>query len=253
MMKNKGVQIGGIMLGIIGLMFSFQLIPNQFSNESMSVEAMTNVQTGTLVVSSVGEVNAKPDIATVSLGAQATAASAIEAQTEVNKRLQAIRKALKELGVKDDQMKTAYFHVYPYQMPNPDGNANQQYQAEHVLEIEYKEIDRLGELIDAASKAGANQIQQIRFSLQNPEKIEHEALQIAIEKAAIKADVMAKSANKKRGEVLQISDQAAQVNFPFADAARFANTNEEAQSNSTAIESGEVKIIQRVDVVYQLQ
>ena len=254
MTRKMGFQIGGVTLGVIVLILAFQFILSLTSSQTSNAQAADNVQLGTLVVSGVGEVNVKPDMAYVHLGAQASAPSAEEAQTQVKKQVNAIRKVLQEFGIKDEHIQTAYFNVYPLEQYSPDGSRGtvEEYRSEHVLKVEYKEIDRLGELIDATSKAGANRIEQIQFGLQNPEAAEHEALQIAIEKTAAKADVMAKSAGKVKGEVLQISDQAAQVQLPYVDTANMA-AKAEASFDSTTIDSGEVKIVQRVDVVYRLK
>lgn len=247
-MSKKGWQISAVIVGVAILIFTVPMFNRSFNETGVAV---ADIQAGTLVVNGVGEVNAEPDMATVHLGAQATAQKADEAQGKVNERINAINKVLKEYGVDDKDVQTAYFNVYPYNV-DENGQNVEKYRSEHMLEIEFKEIDRLGEFIDAASKAGANQMNQIRFGLQDSEKFEHEALQKAIEKTKAKADVMATSAGKKRGNVIQVSDQAAQINFPFADQAAVEQTQNADASSSMAIETGEVKIVQRVDVVYEL-
>lgn len=252
MTKTTRLQIGIVSLSMVSLFLAFQLFFSPSSKQASSAES--NVQAGTLVVSDVGEVSMEPDMAYIYLGAQAVASSAEETQTQVNERINAIRQVLKEHGVAEEHIQTSRFHVYPQHNWNAQGNeiTEERYRAEHMLEVQYMDISTLGELIDAASSAGANQIEQIQFALQNPEAAEYQALQQAIEKTASKAAAMAESAGKERGEVLQIADQAAQVNLPIQNYAIAEEATQES-SRSTAIEAGEIQVTQRVDVIYQLQ
>ncbi|WP_017726439.1 SIMPL domain-containing protein [Halalkalibacterium ligniniphilum] len=253
-MANKHwLQIGGIALALVALFLVFQPTVNPSTQQASNAETINGAKTGTLVVSGEGEVNMKPDMAYLNLGAQAIASSAEEAQSQVNEQMNAVRQVLEEYSIAEEQIQTAYFHVYPQYQPSSEGgsNAEEQYRAEHVLEVAYHDIDNLGKLIDAASQAGANRVDHIRFGLQNPEEAENEALQLAIENTVSKASVMAESAGKQRGEVIQITDQAAQMNFPMQEYALAEST--EANSDSTSIESGEIQVTKRVDVIYRLQ
>ncbi|MCM3713754.1 SIMPL domain-containing protein [Alkalihalobacillus oceani] len=249
--KKKGLQIGGFIVGAAALalvVFSFS------SDQATTAEELSNGQTGTIVVNSVGEVKVEPDMAYVHLGAQALADSAEKAQKQVGERMTAVRNVLSEHGIQEEDIQTARFNVYPEHQYSPNGETtNERYRAQHILRIEYREIATLGELIDAAAAAGANQIEHTQFALENPEAAEHEAMKQAIEKTRAKADVMAESVGKARGEVLQISDRAAQVHFPTQDFSGGREESADSSSASTIIEAGEVQITQSVDVVYRLQ
>ncbi|MCM3760208.1 SIMPL domain-containing protein [Alkalihalobacillus oceani] len=249
--RKKGLQIGGFIIGAAALVL---VALSLSSNQATTAEAVSNGQQGTIVVNSVGEVKVEPDMAYVHLGAQALADSAEEAQEQVGKRMTAVRQVLSEHGIKEEDIQTARFNVYPEHQYSPNGETtNERYRAQHILRIEYHQIDTVGELIDAASAAGANQIEHTQFALENPEAAEHEAMKQAIEKTRAKADVMAESVGKARGEVLQISDRAAQVHFPTQDFSGARNESADSSSVSTVIEAGEVQITQSVDVVYRLQ
>lgn len=244
----------GTILAIVGFAFVFQTAFGSSGDPTTMVDANGDVQTGTLVVSEVGEVNMEPDMATIHLGAEAVDSSADEAQSQVNERINAVRQVLAEYDIDEVDIQTVRINVNPdYQQGlQPDGNGTEQYRAHHILEIDFRQIDKLGELIDDVSEAGANRIEQTRFALQDSQKAEHEALKQAIEKTVSKADVMAQSSGRERGEVLQISDQQAQVNLPM----QYHEQNDVAMDraeSSTVVESGQVTITQRVDVVYELK
>lgn len=245
-MKKNIWKISTVFVAMIVIFVSYH-----FGNKEDHV--LANSDSKTIIASGIGEVSLEPDVAYVHIGAQVVAETANDAQREVSKKIDAIRAVIKQYNVKDKNVRTAYFHVYPYEQYGPNGEMKvEKYRAEHALEITFTDLNKLGEFIDATSKAGANRIDQIRFGLQNPEKAEHEALTKAIENAKAKADVMAKAVNKTRGDVIQISDRAANIQFPFADRAQFNLGTEQSLAQPTSIEAGEVKVTKHVDVIYQM-
>ncbi|MBU8907694.1 SIMPL domain-containing protein [Desertibacillus haloalkaliphilus] len=247
-MIKKTIQVSGVVAAVVSFVIMIQLVITPGAEHKGMSTALANAEEGTLVVTGVGEISVEPDIAFLHLGAQAVSSSADEAQTEVSKRISAVRQVLNDYGVEDDAIETARFHVYPESRPDQD---EERYRAEHILEIEYKELERIGELLDDVTAAGANRIEQTRFGLQNPEEAEHEALKLAIEKAKARADIMAETAGRSRGEVLQIADQAARVTLPVQAELRQEMAQDAAMS--TVIEPGEVQVRQQVDVIYRLQ
>jgi len=251
---KKWMPYVGTVLAVVGLAFIFQMMFGSSENPSTTVDATNDFQAGTLVVSEVGEVSMEPDMAIIHLGAEAVDSSADEAQNQVNQRINAVRQVLTEYGIDDADIQTASMNVNPdyYQDLQAGGDGEERFRAQHILAIDFKEIDQLGELIDDVSEAGANRIEHTRFALQNSEEAEHEALKQAIEKTVSKADVMAQSAGRERGEVLHMTDQQAQVNLPIQQYDQNDATMDRAES-STVIEKGEVTITQRVDVVYELK
>lgn len=232
-----------IMAGVM-----FQTILSGSQPETEVAHADEEMQMGTIVVTGEGEVTAEPDLAEVRLGVEATETSADAAQATVSQQIEKVKAALIDQGVGEDTIETARFHVNPYRMGEGD---EQQFRAQHVLSFEYSDIEGVGDVLDAASKAGANMIEPVRFSLEDPTELEHKALQQAIEKTKAKADTMAETAGKSKGDVLQLSEQGANIDFPVQFAAEAAM--DQAESNSrTVIEAGEVRVVQRVTVVYEL-
>lgn len=255
MMQRKWKQFTGAAVAVLGLVVVFQILFNSADEQHVTVDASDDFQEGTLVVSEVGEISIEPDIAYIRLGAQAVDSSADEAQGQVNERINAVREVLKDHGIEDGDIQTASLNVHPYHQQDPysEGSEEEQYLAQHILEVEYRDIGRLGELIDDVSEAGANRIEQTRFALENSEEAEHTAMQQAIEKTVAKADVMAESADRTRGEVLQITDQEAHVEFPTQYHAQEEAAAMDMDGSATNVEAGEVKITQHVTVVYKLQ
>ena len=253
--KWKWIPFTGTVIGVIGLIFIFQIMAGAGTSEEqmISASAEEGFQEETVSVTETGEVSVEPDIANIHLGAEAVEESADEAQSEVNERMNAIHEVLEDYGIEDDNVQTVRLDVHPDQQEEPQNDENGDgNRAEHILEVEYDEIDQLGELIDDVSDAGANRIEQTRFDLEESEEAEHEALQQAIEQTESKADAMVQSADRERGEVLHITDQEMQVDVP-GQQFDGEEADMEQEDDATEVESGEVEITQHVTVVYELQ
>ncbi|MFB4164004.1 SIMPL domain-containing protein [Alteribacillus sp. JSM 102045] len=193
-----------VLIVLAGAVFLYLSGAGGAAGETDSVNEEEKMEEGTIVVRGEGRVSATPDRAHIRLGAEAVDASADEAQSKVSEQMNAVRDQLDAFVVKEDHIQTANVGVYPYHEPGQDGD--EQFRAQHILEIEYSDIDNVGELLDAAAEAGANRIEQTRFALQDETEAEQKALQKAVEKTKGKAAAIAESVGKESGEVLQITE-----------------------------------------------
>ncbi|WP_018922094.1 SIMPL domain-containing protein [Salsuginibacillus kocurii] len=253
-MKSKStIYVGTGAAALVGLGMLFTVLVPGPSDSSNTLDAEEGDH-GTVVVSGEGEVSIDPDLAYVRLGAEAVHGSADEAQNDVTESVESVRSALSDVGVGDEQIETVQYHVQPQRQPD---EGEEEYRAHHIIEIEYEDIDGVGELIDIATEAGANQIQQTRFTLDDPTEAEQEAAQLAIENTEPRAEALAEGAGKARGEIVQIIDQEAQVEVPTEDMAQEEVAEDAIDADqgegTTEIEAGQIEVVQRVDAVYRLE
>ncbi|PRO67110.1 SIMPL domain-containing protein [Alkalicoccus urumqiensis] len=246
MMKRLGM-LGGAAAVAAAVLFLLQAVLPGGESPETNAGAAEEIQAGTLVVEETGEISVTPDVATVHLGARITAETADEAQADVNERMEAVRSALDDYDIPEEDIQTQNVNVMP--ITNHQSGA-EEYQASHQLTVDYRDLDRVGELIDAVSEAGANHITHTQFGLENDEEAEKEALDQAIQNASVRADAMAEAAGRGRGEILQISDSQAQVSLPVQeDMAQ----EESADAAGTEVNAGEITVTQNITIVYELQ
>jgi uncharacterized protein YggE len=163
---------------------------------------------GTISVSGTGEKTVSPDKAEVYLKIETEGKTADEAQAE-NRRIEKdVLSALRKAGVSDDDMETTSYYLNPrYRW---DGKVNQiiGYTQYHVLKVETKNIDKVGDLIDTAVEAGANGVQNVNFDLtqEKREKVNTEVLNIAGGRALEKAKAIADGLGVKLGAVAKVSE-----------------------------------------------
>ncbi|RSL34802.1 DUF541 domain-containing protein [Salibacterium salarium] len=251
MMKKRVYQVLGVVSAVVagGFLYSAAFGGDSVDEVDLAA-AQKTVQEGTLIVRGEGNVMAEPDLAQLRLGVEVTDTSADAAQSTVSEKMKAVREQLNSYDIPEENIETATFGVHPYRTGQ---EGEKQFRAQHILSVEYSEIDKTGELLDDVAAAGANQIQQTRFTLQDQSELEQQALQQAIENTSEKAQAMAESAGKSSGDVIQISESGTQVDIPMQTYETEESAAQDSASGAgTSIEAGQVEITQEVDVVYQL-
>lgn len=148
-----------------------------------------------LSISGSGDMLVKSDIVSFQVGYEAQNKIAAVAQNEAKTKMVAIMKAFKALGVKDEDIKAGTVSVN-----NVSQGKNKFSVVVNRVEVTYRNVDRLGTLVDSLVKAGANNFGVFKFSSENPESYQILAKPWAIKKvddianavAAIKDIVISK-------------------------------------------------------------
>jgi len=204
----------------------------------------------TVSVDSEGKVMARPDMATLTLEVETQAAAAQAAATENAGRAQNLLTALKKVLGPEDQVRTLSFRVLPVRTPRDQTHpaAIKGYQAVHRLQVEVRDLGRLGQVIDTGLKSGASQINGPYWGHSRLEELQRQAAVDALTRARRLADALAQAAGLKIKGVEKISTghrfkplRAAAEGYLAAKAAA-----------PTPVEVGEEEITAQVQAVFQL-
>ncbi len=120
--------------------------------------------------------------------------------------------------------------------------------AVNVVEARVRELDELGDLLDAAVQAGGNQIQGIRFEIQDPSVLLVQARDAAWEDALAKAQQLADLAGAELGPALTIQEFS-RTPRPYEAARAVAF---DVQAAPVPIEAGEQSVQIEVQVTWQM-
>ena len=206
-----------------------------------------------VTVNGTGIVTLKPDTATIVLGVSETAKGAVQAQSTVNKKIEAIKKALIKAGAKEADISIGDLSVWGnYDYSDGQDQKLTGYTASHTLSITASDMDKVGPLIDASLTAGANQLQSVTFSVKNNDDAYDKALKLAIEKAREKAEVMAAAAGLKLGAIMTLTEGTDYGYGPIVNA-KYAEADMSAGAAPTQIDTGMVTISATVTVVFGLE
>jgi len=150
-----------------------------------------------ITVNGTGEVRVSADTAVISLGVSARDKDVLKAQQKVNETIAAIRKALEEQGVREENVSTDYISLYPMYDYSEEEERLSAYSANSTLAIKVTDMESVGALIDAAFAAGANTLNGISFSASDTEEARAEAMRKAAEDAKRKAEILAEASGLK--------------------------------------------------------
>jgi uncharacterized protein YggE len=123
------------------------------------------------------------------------------------------------------------------------------YQFSNVVAAVVRDIERVGDAIDAALTAGATNVDRIAFRVADPSAAERRAREAAVADARLKAATYAEAAGVSIIGVAAIADAGPPVPYPLPVAERMAFAVKDA---STPIEAGENEVIATVTIAYLL-
>ena len=152
----------------------------------------------TITVSGVGTVDAVPNEAQMSFGAETrkpTAQAAVAANADAMRK---IINALRQAGGRE--LATQWVSVYPY--TDDTGNVTGYSASNSVSAV--SDVGDAPALIDAAAEAGANQINGPGLSSSNAEALYRQALAKAVDAARLNAEALAKAAGRSLGSITAI-------------------------------------------------
>ncbi len=170
----------------------------------------------TISISGHGEVRAVPDMAEVRAGVTITAPTAAQALTANSGRMQSVFAALKKMGVPEKNIQTTNFYISP-QYTNGDNNTPRRltgYQVNNDVTVRLDDIGKVGSALDTLVAAGANQMNGISFSIQNPVPVLERARTEAVADARTRAETYAKAAGVSLGSILSISEGGGEAPRP---------------------------------------
>lgn len=165
-------------------------------------------QIHTISVTGTGSTRLAPDLALVTLGVQTRGPDVREAVEENNRRAAEVMAALREMGLADRDIATASFNVSTQQIYDERGRptGEVQYWVDNVINLRVRQLDRLGEILQVALRRGANTVQSVTFTVENPEEALDAARLLAMQDAVNQAQALAQAAGVELGEVLSVNE-----------------------------------------------
>jgi uncharacterized protein YggE len=213
--------------------------------------------TRSVSVSGQGEVSAVPDRAQVSLSVDALDSDLQKAQDRVNQVTRAYLAKARALGVKDAQIATAGVTLNPEY--TWDDKAKKQvltgYRARRQINVTVDDLDRLGDLLLAATAAGVNQVSPPQLESSKADELTRQALAKAAADARSKAQVLATTLGVKLGNIRNLS--ASDVAPPprpvmFKAMAMRADAASESGNAEMGLATGEIRFNATVNAEFDL-
>lgn len=141
-----------------------------------------------ITVSGYGTVDTYPDEAVLRLAVVTQAEDAKNASEENVKKMDAVLAALYEIGISEDDAVTSGYRVWPQYSWRDEEQQLTGFQVRNSLTVTVKDIEKIGDVIDAALSAGANEINDVTFTVSDDRQAELKSEAIADAVAKARAD-----------------------------------------------------------------
>ncbi len=204
----------------------------------------------TITVTGSGLVTLTPDIAYINIGVHSQDASASVAMTANSASAQAVIDSIKSAGVAEKDIQTTNFSVYPQQQYDGNGKITGiLYMVDNTVYVTVRDLTKLGGLLDASVRAGANNINSISFDVADRTAALSQARLAAVADARKQADELTGATGVSLGAVKTISynDSSAPVTV------QYVRLEAAAPASNVPVQSGSMQITTTVTIVYEIK
>ncbi len=215
-------------------------------------QSSTSSKRNTLVtVTGDARVSVAPDTATVTISVVTQNASAIEAQQMNASRTSTVMSAAKGAAGSGAEIKTSGYSLVPqrvYKQNEPPTITG--YEARNSVTVTMNELNRVGPVIDAAAKAGANNIDGVSFSLRQDRQARGQALAESARAAMAKATTLAQAIGGRVVRIVSINETGTTPRpMIYAQQESFARM----ASADTPIEPGTLDIMSNIQLTAEIE
>jgi uncharacterized protein YggE len=205
----------------------------------------------TLSVSGTGSVSVKPDVADITVGVTVQRDQAGAAAADAANVMDAVISAIKALGIAEEDIQTTTLNLSPVYDYDRTPYRLVGYTASNLVTVTVRDLTQVGPVIDAATDAGATDVNSISFRIQDQTAAATEAREMAVTAARAKADTIAAAAGTEITGIISITETNAPVPMPLyygeADAAAAREVGA-----PTPVLAGTIEVRVDVSIVYSI-
>ena len=206
---------------------------------------------GTLLsVSATADATRVPDIATISTGVVTQAADANAAMRANAVQMDKVMAAIRAAGIAERDIQTSGINLNPqYKYVENQPPSIVGYQASNNVNVNVRDLAKLGKVLDAFVANGANQINGPSFEVDKPDEAYDEARLAALKKARARADTYASALGLKVRRIVSISEGGASFPRPMPMMRAMAM---DSMAKETSVSPGEASLSVSIEVVFEL-
>jgi len=244
-MENRTFILSSVSVLVVAIFLIGFLV---YSFQSLPQNAPQNIY-----VSGTGKAYIKPDIALVNFGVKTEAKKSQDAVDQNNTKMNAITKAIKDLGVEDKDIQTTLYNLSPvYNWTEVGGRVFTGYSLDQQITVKIRNFEKINDILDKATTAGANNVGDLQFTVDDMEKVRAEARTKAIADAKTKAQSLANESGLKLGELINVSEGYSNYPSPVYGMGG-ADMAKELSSVAPSIQTGQMEVNVSVNLTYKIK
>lgn len=167
----------------------------------------------TLTVSGDALVEAAPDRAVVRIGVQTDGSTAEATLSEHEQDVQRVLTAVRGLGIADREIEIEALSLGERWV---EGGRRDGFTATRIVAVTVDDLRLVPELVATAVAEGANRLDGLAYTLQDPDRYEDQALEEAFARAREKAQRLAAASGARLGDVVEVHEQGTTPPVPIA-------------------------------------
>ncbi|HLP44087.1 MAG TPA: SIMPL domain-containing protein [Candidatus Nanoarchaeia archaeon] len=218
----------------------------------------------TITVNGLGEVFAKPDIATFTFGATEKAKDVGSAQKIVTDKVNKGIELVKAAGVEEKDIKTVSYNIYPhYQYTQsvctagyctPGKETIDGYEVTQTIQVKVRDTSKAGTILGQLGSVQLNNISGLSFTIDDHEAVRAEAKEKAIADARQKAERLAGELGIRLGGVVNYYDNSDYYPLPYAGGyAKELSVSAQDGASVPSLPAGENQIVSNVSITYAIK
>jgi uncharacterized protein YggE len=200
--------------------------------------------TPSITVSGSATLRVPPDRVTFSVGVETQGPAVDQVYAANSKKLEAVVGALKAKGVQPKEIQTSDLEI---SSRDEQGRRLAGYRVSAVVTVTRDDTQAVGDLLQAAISAGANQAGRLSFSVADPAALRARGLEQAFRDAHAKAEALAGLARRSLGDVLSVKESVTNGTGAYANLASLGYLG------SSGIQSGSEHVTFAITVDFALR
>ena len=189
---------------ITTLLIILQLV---FLLSSCSNSNLPTAENDGILVTGSATIQSSPDLATLRVGVQSFDKNVEKAVNDNNTKIESIILNLENKGLTEKDMETDQFNISPqreYRNNNPPIVVG--YNVSNILTVKIRNLESLGEIMQVTVGSGANTINGLSFSIEDPNPLRQKARGLAMEDALSRAEILADASGVEVGKPISIQE-----------------------------------------------
>ncbi len=245
------ILIGALVVAVVAM--AAWGVANAAPPKQTATTPTPNAPQSDIGVTGTGRVYGDPDTAIASVGVDITAPTLASATSDASTKMKSVLDKVKSLGVDSKDITTVNYSVNPITSNPQEGEVPRitGYHVSNVVQIKIRKLDNVGTILDGAMGAGANSLNGLYFTIDDPSTLMQQARTQAVKDAMAKAKTLADAASVKLGPITSLTENASPIRQVYAkDAMAFAAPS--AAGGVGPVETGQTEITVTVEMHYQI-
>lgn len=242
----------GLVLGVVGLvLLAVLLVVQLLALTRGGARSGAVAEPSGITVTAEGKASGKPDLAMITLGVETRDPEAQKAAEQNNSQMAEVMAALREAGVAEEDIRTVDYSIQAEISWEDNKQRVVGYVVVNSVLVKMRDTDKVGDVLDAATQAGANNIYSIQFTFEDPSALREQARAAAMTEARSKAEALAQLGGVGLGQPRQISESFVEPWSVYAEKAYAPAPS--ADVTTTPVSAGQVEVTVQVQVTYDIR